>query len=99
MLQSRYLKQNDPCDDCLILFQQCLQCFACILRMAGSDQADEVTFLSDIVNCCVCSCALAQHQVEMDYIKDQGLPTHEDLLSCLPPKQEEMASAAKKVRA
>lgn len=96
MLQTRYLRQNDPCDDCLIIFQQALQCLACILRAVGSEDADEVTILSDVVNCCVCSCALAQHQVEIEKLKEQKNTTSalQEMIELLPPAQQEMISIA-----
>merc|ERR1719456_1520642 len=95
MLQTRYLRQNDPCDDCLIIFQQALQCLACVMRAAGSEDADEVTALSDVVNCCVCSCALAQQQVEIEHLKEKKVTsTVQDVISALPPKQQEMIRLA-----
>merc|ERR1719414_1048469 len=91
MLQSRYLLQNDRCDDCIITCQQALQCLACIMRAVGSEDADEVTAIADCVTCCVMSCSLAQQQVEIENIKETGMTSLvQDVLDLLPPKQQEM---------
>lgn len=99
MLQTRYLKQNDPCDDCIICCNGVLACAACILQVAGGDEdlADAVTCASDLMNACVIGCMLSQHQVEIEHIKEQSIePALGKVLSFLPPKQQEM-TALKKV--
>lgn len=94
LIQTRFGKQSDPCDDCIILFQQCLQCLACLLMVTGTvdkDGADNVQCLADCVTCAVMSCMLAQQQTEVDKLKEQpytGIPPN--ILACLPPKQQEM---------
>merc|ERR1719264_2313058 len=101
MLQTRYLKQNDPCDDCLICCNAALGCVACLLRATGADDdlADAVTCISDVMNMCVISCMLAQHQMEMEHIKENNVETAmERILDLLPPKQQQMVAEAAKLK-
>mmetsp|Transcript_44880 Transcript_44880/g.88797 ORF Transcript_44880/g.88797 Transcript_44880/m.88797 type:complete len:197 (+) Transcript_44880:75-665(+) len=98
MLQSRFLKQNDPCDDCLICCNAALGCLACLMQVFGADEdaTNAVTCLSDIMNTCVVSCMLAQHQIEIEQIKEENLkPMMDEILSVLPPQQQEMAKLTK----
>merc|ERR1719456_480668 len=82
MLQTRFLKQNDPCDECLMMCSACLSCFACILQVAGADEdmANAVALLADCVACSVSGCMLTQQQVEVNKIKEnEKNPTQNNL--------------------
>merc|ERR1740121_2594853 len=94
MLQTRFLKQNDPCDDCLICCNAVLSTVACLMELFGVDEdaTSAVTCAADTMNACVISCMLAQHEVEMDHIKEKTIePAMAKILAFLPPKQQEMA--------
>lgn len=99
MLQTRFLKQNDPCDDALILCNALLGCFECMLRTftrVDEDVLDTVKCISDTMNCCVVSCMNAQHQQEIENIKGTNVKAHMDtIMQYLPPKQQEMAGIRK----
>jgi len=93
MLQSRFLKVNDACDDCIICCNVALSCLACILQVAGADKdiTDAVTCISDLLNCSVTACMLTQHQIEIDNIKEKSIQVDvQKIMSKLPPKQQEM---------
>lgn len=93
MLQSRFLKQNDACDDCIICCNSALACLACILQVAGADEelTDAVTCISDLMNMCVTSCMLTQHYIEIENIKEGDIKVDvQKIMSKLPPKQQEM---------
>mmetsp|Transcript_32536 Transcript_32536/g.87271 ORF Transcript_32536/g.87271 Transcript_32536/m.87271 type:complete len:196 (-) Transcript_32536:66-653(-) len=93
MLQSRFLKQNDACDDCIICCNAALACMACILQVAGADDdlVDAVHCISELLNCAVTGCMLTQHQIEIESIKEGNVQVDvQKILSKLPPKQQEM---------
>lgn len=93
MLQTRFLKINDPCDDCLILCNAALSCVACLCQLFNDDEGmvSLVMCIADVMNCCVMSCMLAQHQHEIAHIKEaQERPRVNEIMNLLPPSQQEM---------
>merc|ERR1719394_330118 len=60
MLQTRFLKQNDPCDDCLICCNAIIAMTACLMPLAGfaEEDVEMVKCISDVMNSCVISCML-----------------------------------------
>ena len=40
MLQTRFMKQNDPCDDCIICFQGALSCAVLMMTIAGAKEEE-----------------------------------------------------------
>merc|ERR1719356_1723206 len=93
MLQTRFLKQNDQCDDCIICCNSALGCMTCLLQALGAEDelVELVLCVSDLVNCAVVSCMLAQHQVEIENIKEESIsPDVQKVLPVMPAKQQEM---------
>mmetsp|Transcript_105291 Transcript_105291/g.203913 ORF Transcript_105291/g.203913 Transcript_105291/m.203913 type:complete len:197 (-) Transcript_105291:94-684(-) len=98
MLQTRFLKQNDPCDDFLMCCNAALACLALCMQLFGADEdaTNAITCLSEVMNTCVISCMLAQHQMEIDHIKEAHLePRIDQILAVLPPRQQEMMKLTK----
>eukprot|EP00747_Dinoflagellata_sp_TGD_P161939 gnl/TRDRNA2_/TRDRNA2_178989_c0_seq1.p1 gnl/TRDRNA2_/TRDRNA2_178989_c0~~gnl/TRDRNA2_/TRDRNA2_178989_c0_seq1.p1 ORF type:complete len:212 (+),score=48.33 gnl/TRDRNA2_/TRDRNA2_178989_c0_seq1:132-767(+) len=102
MIQTRFMKENDACDDCIILFANCLSCFATILAITGvmdDDATDCMVALADCVNCSVMGCMLSQQQVELEKVKEEGYGGIPDsVLRALSPHQQEMISCKKNQR-
>mmetsp|Transcript_141863 Transcript_141863/g.441040 ORF Transcript_141863/g.441040 Transcript_141863/m.441040 type:complete len:219 (+) Transcript_141863:79-735(+) len=98
MLQTRFWKQNDPCDDCIMTFTACLDCVVCLLSITGTprEDLDCIKGCADLVNCVVCACMLTQQQVELDRLKTEAYSgPSAQVLDLLPPLQQQMIGMAK----
>mmetsp|Transcript_103512 Transcript_103512/g.163448 ORF Transcript_103512/g.163448 Transcript_103512/m.163448 type:complete len:205 (+) Transcript_103512:67-681(+) len=102
MLQTRFLKMNDPCDDCIMCCSACLSCVACILKVTGAvddETADAISCLADCVACSVMSCMLTQQQVEIANLKELGQKVdYSAIKEFLPPTQQKMLDEAKPLK-
>mmetsp|Transcript_146882 Transcript_146882/g.366322 ORF Transcript_146882/g.366322 Transcript_146882/m.366322 type:complete len:227 (-) Transcript_146882:69-749(-) len=96
MIQTRFDRQNDPCDDCLLTLVCLFDCLALFARcFMDEETADCLKAASDCLYATVCACMLTQHKVELEIIKEElksvpygGIPEH--IFGVLPPKQQEM---------
>ena len=100
MIQTRFARESDPCDDCIIACQGCLQCFAEVLKATDAvdeETAESVDTLADLLTCAVMSCMLAQQQVELEKIKESPYAGIDpQVFEFLPPHQQEMIRCNKK---
>mmetsp|Transcript_3791 Transcript_3791/g.14053 ORF Transcript_3791/g.14053 Transcript_3791/m.14053 type:complete len:271 (-) Transcript_3791:287-1099(-) len=90
MIQTRFDRENTPCDDCII-WGTCL--FICGLNIARCfmDIPDELDFCADCLIMTVNGCMHAQQHIEIQEIKNtgyQGPPAQ--LIHLLPPLQQKM---------
>ncbi|CAK9107115.1 Hypothetical protein (Fragment) [Durusdinium trenchii] len=90
MVQTRFDKENTPCDDCIIT-ATCL--FVCVLDIARCcvDVPHELDFLADCLVMSVQGCMHAQQQIEINEVKKHGwhgMPPM--IMQHLPPSQQEM---------
>mmetsp|Transcript_121551 Transcript_121551/g.378325 ORF Transcript_121551/g.378325 Transcript_121551/m.378325 type:complete len:219 (-) Transcript_121551:82-738(-) len=107
MIQTRFARENSAWDNFMISFAVCLDMFACVCECIAflasvtgngdsnmEDAASCLTLISDMVNCTVMSCMLAQQEVELRAIK-QG-PAYSapprSVYECLPPDQQKMVN-------
>jgi len=96
IIQTRFDRENDPCDDALLMFVCIFDCFACLAAFfVDEETADCLKSISDCIYNSVCACMLTQHKVEIDRIKQElqtrpygGIPQH--IYGVLPPKQQQM---------
>eukprot|EP00930_Biecheleria_cincta_P021064 TRINITY_DN15698_c0_g2_i1.p1 TRINITY_DN15698_c0_g2~~TRINITY_DN15698_c0_g2_i1.p1 ORF type:complete len:342 (+),score=63.43 TRINITY_DN15698_c0_g2_i1:93-1118(+) len=90
MVQTRFDRENTPCDDCIIT---CAFCFACAVDVAKCfvDVPQELEFLADCVIMSVNGCMHAQQHIEIEHIKSVGYTSPPDhIMAMLPPTQQSM---------
>eukprot|EP00927_Polykrikos_kofoidii_P067573 TRINITY_DN63016_c0_g1_i1.p2 TRINITY_DN63016_c0_g1~~TRINITY_DN63016_c0_g1_i1.p2 ORF type:complete len:255 (-),score=33.86 TRINITY_DN63016_c0_g1_i1:371-1135(-) len=101
LVQTRFDRENDPCDDIIIMYAACLSVVAALSRcFCEDDIADFIVLLSDVVSCTVCACMLAQQENEIELIKEQiamdsyvysGPPPL--VMASLAPEQQQMVAS------
>jgi len=104
MMQTRFDIRNDTCDDTLLGITACINILAdCAGMCSDRDTAEHLHHLADCVNAVVCSCMLAQQQVQLNAIEEafqaqpyQGPPAH--IFQALPPQQQNMVQASQALR-
>lgn len=96
MIQTRFDRQNDACDECLLYCVAIANCLALIVSCFGDeDTAEGFRTAADCIQCSVCACMQAQQAVELEFI-ERDLETNPytgikpNVLELLPPKQQEM---------
>jgi len=96
LIQTRFDRENTPCDDC-ILWTICLAQWAvCILECAGVDVPDEIENLVDCMRMAVNGCMLAQQQVEIELVEQTGYNgANPAIMGALPPFQQQLLSSGK----
>eukprot|EP00929_Paragymnodinium_shiwhaense_P102152 TRINITY_DN65337_c0_g2_i1.p1 TRINITY_DN65337_c0_g2~~TRINITY_DN65337_c0_g2_i1.p1 ORF type:complete len:212 (+),score=43.95 TRINITY_DN65337_c0_g2_i1:127-762(+) len=103
MLQTRFERMNDPCDDMLLAYAAMLACVALFAEcFMDKEEADAIKALSDVVNCTVCACMLAQQQTELDVIREEVSSSgykgpSATVMRVLPPEQVSMISSSTQV--
>mmetsp|Transcript_60837 Transcript_60837/g.144983 ORF Transcript_60837/g.144983 Transcript_60837/m.144983 type:complete len:350 (+) Transcript_60837:70-1119(+) len=96
MVQTRFDKENTPCDDC-ILWTTCLCVYGIeIARCCGVDIPEELDCLVDCLVMSVNGCMHAQQHVEIQEIMKNGYSGPPPaLMAALPPAQQQMIHAGK----
>lgn len=97
LIQTRFDKENTPCDDC-ILWGTCL--FVCAIDIARCfiDLPDELEFCADCLIMTVNGCMHAQQHLEIEEVKKTGYNgPPPQIIGILPPKQQEMISMGRPV--
>ncbi|CAJ1457207.1 unnamed protein product [Effrenium voratum] len=92
MVQTRFDKENTPCDDCIIT-GTCL--FVCALDIVRCfiDIPRELDFIADCLVMTVQGCMHAQQQIEIDEVKRNGYQgMSPQIMHVLPPSQQMMMS-------
>eukprot|EP00932_Pfiesteria_piscicida_P005612 SRR837773.15526.p1 GENE.SRR837773.15526~~SRR837773.15526.p1 ORF type:complete len:327 (-),score=84.88 SRR837773.15526:92-1072(-) len=95
MIQTRFDKENTPCDDC-ILWGTCM--FICALNIARCfvDLPDELEFCADCLIMSVNGCMHAQQHLEIQEVKRSGYTgPPASVMNILPPTQQEMIKMGK----
>lgn len=96
LIQSRFLKKNDPCDNCLISMACVCDCIGCLVECFTSRDGlgDCFHHIADCIHCGVVGCMLTQQHVELNKIKMHGSVDFDRNLRAiyayLPPHQQQM---------
>lgn len=70
---------SDPCDNRIIRFNNCLQCFSCVLNVVAifieelRDAADCIDVLASMVYCATSGCMVAQMDYEMTHVNNEPI--------------------------
>ncbi len=67
LVMDQYNLGNEPCDNRLIRFNNCVQCIACILEVLNKDIGAVARLIADIVWFCISGCMVAQINTELNY--------------------------------
>lgn len=90
MIQTRFDKENTPCDDFIIWFS-CLFYYAVHCAQCFCDVPDELEFLADCIVMTVDGCMHAQQHIELQEIKKTGYNGPPPaIMAALPPSQQAM---------
>mmetsp|Transcript_72525 Transcript_72525/g.208155 ORF Transcript_72525/g.208155 Transcript_72525/m.208155 type:complete len:224 (+) Transcript_72525:86-757(+) len=87
MLQTRFDRKNDACDNCLMITAGCCDLVASISNNSGGGQDPDARWIMDVFYASVCACMLTQQAVELEHIKKEleskpysGVPEH--IMNC-----------------
>mmetsp|Transcript_8920 Transcript_8920/g.16023 ORF Transcript_8920/g.16023 Transcript_8920/m.16023 type:complete len:341 (+) Transcript_8920:99-1121(+) len=96
MVQTRFDKENTPCDDC-ILWTTCLCVYGIeIARCCGVDIPEELDLLADCLVLTVNGCMHAQQYIEIEDIKKNGYSGPPSaIMAAMPPAQQSMMQGSK----
>eukprot|EP00927_Polykrikos_kofoidii_P014173 TRINITY_DN16191_c0_g1_i1.p1 TRINITY_DN16191_c0_g1~~TRINITY_DN16191_c0_g1_i1.p1 ORF type:complete len:203 (-),score=36.19 TRINITY_DN16191_c0_g1_i1:125-733(-) len=95
-VQTRFDRRNTACDDC-ILWTTCIISFCVCLASIVCELPDGVQECVDCMIMTVDGCMIAQHKIELDFIKSSGgyhLPSTR-VINALPDKQRELVQQGK----
>lgn len=102
MVQTRFGRMNDPCDDMLLAYTAMINTAAILAEcFCDREDADNLRLMADIVNCSVCACMLAQQQNEIGIIQEQLAAKGgykgpgREVMGLLPPEQQKMVTTSK----
>merc|ERR1712194_92613 len=93
IIQTRFVVNNGPCDDFIILFTCLVSWAICILETAGVDVPDEIEFAVNFLEDVVFACMHAQQHRQIQYQKNdkggfQQVP--QQVIMLYPEKQQQM---------
>eukprot|EP00933_Yihiella_yeosuensis_P057926 TRINITY_DN5804_c0_g2_i1.p1 TRINITY_DN5804_c0_g2~~TRINITY_DN5804_c0_g2_i1.p1 ORF type:complete len:250 (-),score=34.80 TRINITY_DN5804_c0_g2_i1:272-1021(-) len=90
MVQTRFDKENTPCDDCLII-GTCLCAWGVMIAKCFVDVPDELEMAADCLVMSVQGCMHAQQHVEIEEVKKTGYHgVNSTIMNALPPSQQKM---------
>mmetsp|Transcript_110367 Transcript_110367/g.276314 ORF Transcript_110367/g.276314 Transcript_110367/m.276314 type:complete len:334 (-) Transcript_110367:429-1430(-) len=97
MIQTRFDRENTPCDDC-ILWGTCLFVWGLNIARCFVDIPDELDFIADCLVLSANGCMHAQQHIEIEHIKKQGYNgPNPQIVNILPPLQQQMIQQGKPV--
>eukprot|EP00929_Paragymnodinium_shiwhaense_P110294 TRINITY_DN7719_c0_g1_i1.p1 TRINITY_DN7719_c0_g1~~TRINITY_DN7719_c0_g1_i1.p1 ORF type:complete len:208 (-),score=32.68 TRINITY_DN7719_c0_g1_i1:266-889(-) len=89
IIQTRFDRENTACDDCILWTTCIVSWLACLLSIC-IDIPTEVDLCVDGMFQIVDGCMLAQHAVEIEYVKKHGYQTPAYVTAMLPPFQQNL---------
>ena len=72
MIQTRFDRQNTPCDSFILWCTAVVSCINCIVQTVSDQDCSELQAVVDLLICSVNACMQTQHEYEIRHINETG---------------------------